>query len=231
MVGSDLSLTGQDTDLEMDYYDYNVQNTSAVPGSYLGMDPAYCVWIPPFAPPEQWATNDGSEEDSVCSSSTNDIEMKVIARRRPKMATASENDSSRSETPSEKFQRECREKEKFKRFSNVSTASSGNKTIVPEDEDIDLTPDNDLAIRDVLRPDPPIRIRKAEIVKEHKALLLLEKEDLKFADEDEDEEVVEEEEDSDTAYNSEDNCSEVSKKVKKARHNEAVQKDKAVKYG
>lgn len=34
----------------MDYYDYNVHNTSDVPGSYIGMDPAFCVWIPPFAP-------------------------------------------------------------------------------------------------------------------------------------------------------------------------------------
>lgn len=35
-------------DLEMDYYDYNVGNAGAVPGSYLGMDPAYLVWIPPL---------------------------------------------------------------------------------------------------------------------------------------------------------------------------------------
>lgn len=32
----------------MDYYDYNVGNAGAVPGSYLGMDPAYLVWIPPL---------------------------------------------------------------------------------------------------------------------------------------------------------------------------------------
>nr|CAD7261801.1 unnamed protein product [Timema shepardi] len=50
LAGSEFSLTGQDTDLELDYYDYNVSNAGAVPGSYLGMDPAYLVWIPPFAP-------------------------------------------------------------------------------------------------------------------------------------------------------------------------------------
>jgi hypothetical protein len=49
-AGSNLSLAGQDTDLEMDYYDYNIHNASSVPGSYIGMDPAFCVWIPPFAP-------------------------------------------------------------------------------------------------------------------------------------------------------------------------------------
>lgn len=33
----------------MDYYDYNVHNTNSVPGSYIGMDPAYCLWIPPLS--------------------------------------------------------------------------------------------------------------------------------------------------------------------------------------
>lgn len=47
-VGSDFSLTGQEVDLEMDYYDYNVVNAGAAPGSYLGMDPAFLVWIPPL---------------------------------------------------------------------------------------------------------------------------------------------------------------------------------------
>lgn len=47
-MGSDFSLTGQDVDLEMDYYDYNVVNAAAAPGSYLGMDPAFLVWIPPL---------------------------------------------------------------------------------------------------------------------------------------------------------------------------------------
>lgn len=39
----------------MDYYDYNVVNAGAAPGSYLGMDPAYLVWIPPL--------DDGNEFD------------------------------------------------------------------------------------------------------------------------------------------------------------------------
>ncbi|XP_076667643.1 thrombospondin-1 like protein golden goal [Andrena cerasifolii] len=46
--GSEFSLTNPDSELELDYYDYNVANTSAVPGSYLGMDPAFLVWIPPI---------------------------------------------------------------------------------------------------------------------------------------------------------------------------------------
>lgn len=34
--------------MELDYYDYNVTNAGAAPGSYLGMDPAFLVWIPPL---------------------------------------------------------------------------------------------------------------------------------------------------------------------------------------
>ncbi|XP_056635402.1 uncharacterized protein LOC130444338 isoform X1 [Diorhabda sublineata] len=47
-TGSDFSISAQDIDLEMDYYDYNVVNAGAAPGSYLGMDPAFLVWIPPL---------------------------------------------------------------------------------------------------------------------------------------------------------------------------------------
>lgn len=45
--GSQYSLSTQE-EMEMDYYDYNVINASAAPGSYLGMDPAFLVWIPPL---------------------------------------------------------------------------------------------------------------------------------------------------------------------------------------
>ncbi|XP_018569476.1 uncharacterized protein LOC108909578 isoform X2 [Anoplophora glabripennis] len=40
-TGSEFSIVAQDLDLEMDYYDYNVVNAGAAPGSYL-------VWIPPL---------------------------------------------------------------------------------------------------------------------------------------------------------------------------------------
>lgn len=45
--GSEFSLANAE-DFELDYYDYNVMNAGAAPGSYLGMDPAYLVWIPPI---------------------------------------------------------------------------------------------------------------------------------------------------------------------------------------
>ncbi|KAF2884467.1 hypothetical protein ILUMI_21705, partial [Ignelater luminosus] len=47
-LGSEFSIAMPDGDLEMDYYDYNVVNAGAAPGSYLGMDPAFLVWIPPL---------------------------------------------------------------------------------------------------------------------------------------------------------------------------------------
>lgn len=40
--GSEFSLANPE-DFELDYYDYNVMNAGAAPGSYLGMDPAYLV--------------------------------------------------------------------------------------------------------------------------------------------------------------------------------------------
>ncbi|KAG6440841.1 hypothetical protein O3G_MSEX001483 [Manduca sexta] len=43
LLKSDLSLTSH-PEMEIDYYDYEVNNA----GSYLGMDPAFLVWIPPL---------------------------------------------------------------------------------------------------------------------------------------------------------------------------------------
>lgn len=64
--GSEFSLANPE-ELEMDYYDYNVINAANVPGSYLGMDPAYLVWIPPLSDTNEECDNneyDGSETDS-----------------------------------------------------------------------------------------------------------------------------------------------------------------------
>lgn len=42
--GSEFSINGPDNDLEIDYYDYNVVNAGAAPGSYLGMI-YYCFFF------------------------------------------------------------------------------------------------------------------------------------------------------------------------------------------
>lgn len=61
--GSEFSLSNPDFDLELDYYDYNVINAGAAPGSYLGMDPAYLVWIPPLD--ERMPMHEESEESET----------------------------------------------------------------------------------------------------------------------------------------------------------------------
>lgn len=62
--GSEFSLAPED--MEMDYYDYNVINAGAAPGSYLGMDPAYLVWIPPI--------DDDDDDDEHSDASGNECD-------------------------------------------------------------------------------------------------------------------------------------------------------------
>ncbi|XP_045585383.2 uncharacterized protein gogo isoform X2 [Procambarus clarkii] len=45
---SDMSVNGTDTEMEYDYYDYDMDNASAIPGSLFGMDPLVLAWAPPF---------------------------------------------------------------------------------------------------------------------------------------------------------------------------------------
>ncbi|XP_076069568.1 thrombospondin-1 like protein golden goal [Oratosquilla oratoria] len=47
---SEISMAGTEMELEIDYYDYDVCNASAVPGSLFGLDPSLMPWIPPFIP-------------------------------------------------------------------------------------------------------------------------------------------------------------------------------------
>lgn len=65
--GSEFSLAPED--MEMDYYDYNVINAGAAPGSYLGMDPAYLVWIPPIDDDEHSDANGNSNESDATTHS------------------------------------------------------------------------------------------------------------------------------------------------------------------
>lgn len=69
--GSEFSLGNQE-ELEMDYYDYNVINAGAAPGSYLGMDPAYCIWIPPFEETPEREDEDKTPEPASESVSASD---------------------------------------------------------------------------------------------------------------------------------------------------------------
>lgn len=89
LAGSDFSL-GHPEDMEMDYYDYNVTNAGAAPGSYLGMDPAFLVWIPPLNDEDiteevelESAINDREGSESRSSNVTpNEEIVKILQQRR-----------------------------------------------------------------------------------------------------------------------------------------------------
>lgn len=66
--GSEFSLAPLE-DMEMDYYDYNVDFAGAAPGSYLGMDPAYLVWIPPIDDGTEHTEDEHS--DANCNNNSN----------------------------------------------------------------------------------------------------------------------------------------------------------------
>lgn len=188
MAGSsELSLTGGDTDLEMDYYDYNVQNASAVPGSYLGMDPAFCVWIPPFAP-GKWSENTEllelqpvSDRDSIADSELT--------------ACPSQSDSSSLKAV------------KITRSSQSDIASTTVTPEPPRGRDERRVKEKDAKgsfLCDKLVPVSPARVHQAFIVKEKETkfekspsdkLIACEadgEDEIKFADEEEDEEELEE---------------------------------------
>ncbi|XP_031778094.1 uncharacterized protein LOC103315518 isoform X2 [Nasonia vitripennis] len=82
--GSELSLANPELDLELDYYDYNVLNAGAAPGSYLGMDPAFLVWIPPLS---------GDELDGAALSPAEYRRRLRRLRRRPRLARHQEDSS------------------------------------------------------------------------------------------------------------------------------------------
>ncbi|EDS38402.1 conserved hypothetical protein [Culex quinquefasciatus] len=90
LAGSDFSL-GHPEDMEMDYYDYNVTNAGAAPGSYLGMDPAFLVWIPPLndediteeVDMDRSNTEDGTNSEPRSTNITpNEEIIKILQQRR-----------------------------------------------------------------------------------------------------------------------------------------------------
>ncbi|XP_035780365.1 uncharacterized protein LOC118460285 [Anopheles albimanus] len=91
LAGSDYSLGApSEQDMELDYYDYNVINAGAAPGSYLGMDPAFLVWIPPLdggeeeeddGPMDENGTLPARQRRATSSGEQDDAELAEIAER------------------------------------------------------------------------------------------------------------------------------------------------------
>uniref|UniRef100_A0A182P973 CUB domain-containing protein n=1 Tax=Anopheles epiroticus TaxID=199890 RepID=A0A182P973_9DIPT len=100
LAGSDYSLGApSEQDMELDYYDYNVINAGAAPGSYLGMDPAFLVWIPPL--------DDGSDgENGTKHSDGDDDELMELANRATERERNGTDSRSDSVTPSEELIRQ-----------------------------------------------------------------------------------------------------------------------------
>lgn len=188
LAGSEFSLTGQDTDLEMDYYDYNVHNTSAVPGSYLGMDPAYCVWIPPITSPdeeegEQIVVTDEEEKECYPVSASDVKRMFSIDEDRSSAATVvemlemTELSSADSSTlirrikqqplpqedaeMNEKFQQECKGKQ-FRKSARISDGSGASTIVAQDDEPEQETSEEQLQIP--IRPDFPFKVETALVM-------------------------------------------------------------------
>uniref|UniRef100_A0A182VWS0 CUB domain-containing protein n=1 Tax=Anopheles minimus TaxID=112268 RepID=A0A182VWS0_9DIPT len=126
LAGSDYSLGApSEQDMELDYYDYNVINAGAAPGSYLGMDPAFLVWIPPL--------DDGSDEDTkhphAVTSDGDDDELTALANRVDRMGADGRSDSV---TPSEELIRQLAEQ---KRNDYVIVSNSISKSDVCSESD------------------------------------------------------------------------------------------------
>lgn len=215
LAGSEYSLTGNDTDLEMDYYDYNVSNNTAVPGSFLGMDPAFCVWIPPFAP-GRW--DDDDEDDQLIGfSDAEETELKEFAvidnktklvfnddmkslEVTTEFSVATTETDSGSRTP-------VNSKSEYDVISEIhSCENNRQRTKTPnrnlrKTEKGNFTEDNNLKMVEKLKPDSPVKVHQAYRIKEKETKVekspsgdseyydLLDDEDgseIKFADDDED---------------------------------------------
>uniref|UniRef100_A0A182RGW2 CUB domain-containing protein n=1 Tax=Anopheles funestus TaxID=62324 RepID=A0A182RGW2_ANOFN len=128
LAGSDYSLGApSEQDMELDYYDYNVINAGAAPGSYLGMDPAFLVWIPPL--------DDGSDEDIKhprAVLSDDDDELTELASRVIRDDRMGVDARSDSVTPSEELIRQLAEQ---KRNDYVIVSNSISKSDICSESD------------------------------------------------------------------------------------------------
>uniref|UniRef100_A0A182R148 CUB domain-containing protein n=1 Tax=Anopheles farauti TaxID=69004 RepID=A0A182R148_9DIPT len=129
LAGSDYSLGApSEQDMELDYYDYNVINAGAAPGSYLGMDPAFLVWIPPL--------DDGSDEEKKdrngAAVSDDDAELAEFAKRDIRDDRIGAESRSASITPSEELIRQLAEQ---KRNDYVIVSNSISKSDICSESD------------------------------------------------------------------------------------------------
>ncbi|XP_052869148.1 uncharacterized protein LOC128274857 [Anopheles cruzii] len=130
LAGSDFSLGApSEQDMELDYYDYNVINAGAAPGSYLGMDPAFLVWIPPLDDADEEEDGHGHRRDSVDGE---DDELTELAGGGGDDSGGRPDGRSASVTPSEELIRQLAEQ---KRNDYIIVSSSISKSDICSESD------------------------------------------------------------------------------------------------
>lgn len=75
-VASRADLEDTDQDFEMDYYDYDVMNAGNIPGSYLGLEPAFVLWNSEVYPhSDEEAEDDEQDGKGVNEDETSPVEI------------------------------------------------------------------------------------------------------------------------------------------------------------
>ncbi|KAI4458483.1 thrombospondin type i domain-containing 1 [Holotrichia oblita] len=178
-VGSEFSLAGNDVDLEMDYYDYNVVNAGAAPGSYLGMDPAFLVWIPPLDDAGEILPKDQEARTKEYMDPKNESpEQEVLL---PKMRSSSISESTKSTPLLNKLPRKVYPLVDIKSISNDSLSFEKTPLVRSDPKVVSIQ----LQEFTKVKLGSPVRVHREKETKVEKSPCAS-LDEIKFADEDED---------------------------------------------
>ncbi|KAI4458479.1 spermadhesin cub domain superfamily [Holotrichia oblita] len=181
-VGSEFSLAGNDVDLEMDYYDYNVVNAGAAPGSYLGMDPAFLVWIPPLDDAGEILPKDQEARTKEYMDPKNESpEQEVLL---PKMRSSSISESTKSTPLLNKLPRKVYPLVDIKSISNDSLSFEKTPLVRSDPKVVSIQ----LQEFTKVKLGSPVRVHREKETKVEKSPCAS-LDEIKFADEDEDTDV------------------------------------------
>ncbi|KAK9704575.1 Ion channel [Popillia japonica] len=181
-VGSEFSLAGNDVDLEMDYYDYNVVNAGAAPGSYLGMDPAFLVWIPPLDDAGEILPKDQEARTKQYMDPKNESpEQEVLL---PKMRSSSISESTKSTPLLNKLPRKVYPLVDIKSISNDSLSFEKTPLVRSDPKVVSIQ----LQEFTKVKLGSPVRVHREKETKVEKSPCVS-LDEIKFADEDEDTDV------------------------------------------
>lgn len=156
---SEISMTGAEMELEYDYYDYDVGNASAAPGSLFGMDPTLVPWMIDI----------------------DDLDIKSadqLASQRPEDADSASRRLSLSSTPTPPVNQRSRPEEIPLNILPVTDLLQRSSTSTDSNENNDRTP-----TRESFRGSPERTSASAKILNIHD----VDDDEFQFADESDDE--------------------------------------------